>query len=155
MNFSKFFPLLLMFWAAATANAQCKTTLSYLSSKIPSVNDSKLTELRQKILDTDINDVIEGLKKQGIPLGKGAEMMLQQADSFDGQLAQIVEGIKGIAVNPDTIIRNLKSRSYGDLVPTGSNALGAYINQYIITDWGQLAMRESAVQVACVANKAK
>jgi len=139
----------------STASAQCKTTLSYLSSKIPAVRDDKLTELRQKILDTDIGDVIEGLKKQGIALSKGAAMMLEQADSFDGQLAQIIEGIKGIAVSPDAIIRNLKSRSYGDLVPTGSNALGAYINQYIITDWGQLAMRESAVQVACVANKTK
>ena len=140
---------------ALPAAAQCKDTLNYLSAKIPAVNDDKLTELRQKLLDTNISDVIAQLRQQGQSLSKGAEMMMKQADTFDDQLNQILQGINAIAVKPEPIIEGLKSRRYGDLVPTGSNALGAYINQYIITDWAQLAMRESALQVACLANKSR
>ena len=154
MTKSKFFlSLAALLFAAFSASAQCQSNLGYLSSQIPTVNDADLTKLRQSILEVDINKIIEQLKSQGIAPSQMAGMLMQQSDSFDDAKAKAVEGINAVSTNGAEIVRNLKARSYASV--TFESILGAYCKAYVLNDWGQFAMRETAVQVACYANQAK
>jgi hypothetical protein len=150
---SFYMALLLLCVAYRPALAQCKSSLSYLSDQIPSVDDDRLTSLRDQILQTEIADVIAKIREQGLSLEKAAELMLEQSSQYDEAIEKAADGIRQSAQTPEPIIAKLKQRSYRGLVPLEQNVLGSFIGTYIATDWGQLANRETAIQVACYAKQ--
>ncbi len=132
----------------ASASGECKKNLNYLADKIPAVGDKKLDDIRDQILKTDIEDVIQNIKTQGLALQDAADLMFKQADAYDKTFPPLEECISQAATGGDQIVKDLKARKYAN-VSTGDDVLGACVKSYIANDWGQLANRETAIQVAC------
>lgn len=129
-------------------NAGCQPTLGYLASKIPTVPDAKLMEIRRDILSQDMSGVIARIRAQGLTLGQAAQQMLQQANADDAAMGPAEVCVRQSTENPESILRALQSRSYSGL-HFGGDVLGACIGTYIAADWARMANREAAVQVAC------
>lgn len=143
-----------LLFAQCPVFGQCKESLAYLSSKIPAVQDQRLTKVRDSILSTKIADVIRQIREQGMSLREAAEKMFAQAGQFDDSMSVSANVIRQIATDADSLLRKLKAREYSGL-PLGDSMLGAHIGNYIVSDWAKEANQETAVQVACNADHQK
>ena len=134
--------------------AECQPDLSYLAPQIPATSVAALDSVRTTILETKIETVIEAIRAQGMGLADAASAMLAQSDSYDQQLAQFEDCVNSAATREAApgIMSGLKARQYAGL-PLDDGMLGSCVKGYVVVDWGKLANSETAVQVACNANK--
>lgn len=135
----------------AYAESPCKTTLAYLSAKIPHSHDSQLQQFRTEILNTKVQDAIDRVRAHGLSLSSTTAQVLKDLPQYEEAKRDAEECIEQISYPQDRIMAHLKS---GDLQNAqcgrDDSALDSCICEYILNDWMILMTKELAIQVACM-----
>ncbi len=137
----------------STASNACKTSLAHLSPRLPVYQVDQLQQVRSAILAEDLNGTLSRARSQGLSTAQAASMSLQAANNADDEVRKGVNCIRNFASSPESVIDALEngvfrfsSTRMGDLNINESCAA-----QYVVLKYTAVATRESAVQMACLA----
>jgi len=131
------------------AQGGCPATLGHVASKLPSYNDSELQSARSAVLQTDLRQALATAHSQGYTPSAAAKAALEQANQFQSARPQAESCIRASTNHPDTVIRSLQKGSY-EFSGRGGVSV-ACAKAYVVYYYGEVANREAAVGMACLA----
>jgi hypothetical protein len=131
-------------------NPNCPRTLSYLDSKLPRYTDPDLQTLRQQIIGVDVVDALGKAAAQGYAPKAAVAATVQQAQQAEAALTQSEACVRAYSASPDDAIARLKQGSAS--INGMGNAAAACSGAYVAAYYGAVAMREVAIDMACLTN---
>lgn len=136
--------------SAVAYNANCPRTLSYLDAKLPTYADPDLQQLRQAIVGIDVVDALGKAEAQGYSPKQAIAATVQQAHVADAALVQSGACVRAYSASPDAAMASLEQGT-GTINGMG-NAAAACSGAYVASYYAAVAMRETAIVMACLTN---
>jgi hypothetical protein len=139
---------------AGAGRGACKTTLGHLAPRLPQYDVAEIQQVRTAILNEDLRLTSQKAKSMGLSTAAAASQSLQAANTADAQVKNAAGCIRNFATSPEEAIRSLEQGSFKF---NGRSISQLNINEscaamYIVLKYQAIAMRESAVQMACLAS---
>jgi type II secretory pathway pseudopilin PulG len=135
------------------AASGCKTSLAHLAPRLPVYQVDQIQQVRSAILAEDLNGTLSRARSQGFSTAQAASVSLQSANNADGEVRKGVNCIRSFATNPDQVVGALESGvfRFSSTRMSDLNISESCAAQYVVLKYAAIAMRESAVQMACLA----
>lgn len=142
---------------AGTGGGACRTTLGHLAPRLPQYDVAEIQQVRTAILNEDLRRASQKAKSMGLSTAAAASQSLQAANNADAQVKNAAGCIRNFATSPEQVIRSLEQ---GNFKFNGRSISQLNINescaaQYVVLRYQAVAMRESAVQMACLAGSSQ
>lgn len=136
--------------AGAARNGNCPRTLALLANRLPRYADPNLQNLRQQMLAIDVVDTMAKAQAQGYSPQAAAKATVLQAQEADRALSDSEACVRAYSPQPAAAIAALRN---GTAPINGmKNATAACSGAYVAAYYAAVAMRELAIDMACLAN---
>jgi N-acetylglucosamine kinase-like BadF-type ATPase len=142
---------LLAAFSMAVGAQSCPTNLGYLESKLPRYNLPELEQVRTAILGEDLTEAMGRMRSAGLSPAQMAATTLRMAQQAEEQTRVAEQCVRSTSSDPDRVLDQLRNGSYRFSGNGGvmESCLAQYVNMY----YAQVAHKEIAVAVACLANR--
>lgn len=140
-----------------SSSSGCKTTLAHLSARLPLYNVAEIQQVRIAILGEDLQRAAQKAKSMGLSTAQAASQSLQAADNADGEVIRAAGCIRNFANTPEPVMNSLEAGTFkfsGKQI-SELNIHQSCAAQYVVLKYTAIALRESAVQMACLARSSR
>ncbi|PRD13955.1 hypothetical protein [Pantoea coffeiphila] len=131
-------------------NGQCAKNLSYLSDRLPAVDNPNISQIRQEVLKGDMLEIMRNINKEGKTPDEGIQLSLQQAEAYDksgSDALQTAEQTDGQGITAAQFAQQIKAGTLKIDVCDGirnSSLCAATIYAY-----GAIGSRAAAANLQC------